>query len=221
MIDTLHICGTFPLVVFVESNAIRLARAHRIVAATIDTQLYITFVEEHPSFGYETHGYEYDLSGLTCVVLRSSQTYVVFNRASFAQTAHLNVVGAGNTVEFWSCCMSNLYIDSYAKTELRFDQQPLLDSVSAHLQHTLVTGLKVRGAAMNSIDARDNSAVQLSVGLAKDCRRTFDFRKDNSSMISVVCSHRGSREVLEDRELWSITDGLEGIVNPRPAQEVS
>jgi hypothetical protein len=201
MINTLHISGAFPLTVFIELNAIRLVKAHKIVAQSIDTDLYLTYIEEQPIYGFETHAYEFDLSGLQMVFINSTQTHVVFNGTTFAHTAHLQLNNCNNTLEFWNCAITNLCITTNSVNILNFEQQPMIDSVTASLSNTLVTGLKVRGGTVNNIDAHNNSAVQLSVGLAKGHQRTFDFHKDDSSMISVVYSKRGSREVLEEREL--------------------
>jgi len=220
MIDTLHICGRFPLTVFVESTGIRLARAHRVSVEQIDTALYLTFLDEQPIYGYETHVYEHNLGQLNEVFVRSACTHLVFNKTVFATTARLVIAGCNNTVEFWSCSIVNLCITTSAVSVLDFQQQPLVDSVRATLRSTLVTGLKVIGGQLNNIHARNRSAVELSVGLAEGRPRTFDFCKDDSSKISVLCSARGSRDVVEDRERWFISDGLDSIVNPR-AQKVS
>ena len=212
MTRKLHLVGNFPLILFVQSNCLLVPRALQLDLIYSNDVLTITCHGQQPNMGFELCEYKLNLNELERIVLESRNAHVVFQQATLASDAHIHMIGPHNTVEFWECFAENLVIDSSAENTLKFDRQPLLNSVDASLSHTLLTGLKVRGRSSNVIAARQHSAVELSVGLAKDNSRMFSFSKDDSSMIAVTCSARGAREVVEDSELWSISDTLESIV---------
>ena len=212
MPQTLYLRGNFPLILFIEETQLKLPAAVRVVIEELGENLYITYVEQQPVYGFELCAYTVDTSGVQTIIIQSSGANIVFNTAWFNPDASLLVPGIDNTIEFSDCVISNLSINTTGRNALHFERQSMLNSVNANLSMTLLTGLKVRGRTTNKIDARNHSVVQISVCLAKDCKRTFSFNKDTTSMIAVTCSTRGSREVLEDRELWSISDMLDSIV---------
>lgn len=223
-LKTLNLRGNFPLVFYLENDGFKLpaALAIDIYYCEYTSSLNITYCEQISSCGFELLDYRYELSGLEKICLECSESTVVFQTLSFSQNTHLDVLGHNNTVKLINCALSHLTLTTSRQNSIQFDQQPVFNSIDATLWGTLITGLKVRGKLRNTFKARHHSAIELSIGLSKENRRTFSFEKDNTSLITVKCSQRGSREVVEESELWSISGCLDSIVpvNELPSYEL-
>ena len=194
---------------FVNPKSVAMPAAYQLNFTAHGDNLKLACGKQEPYRGFECLEYKLPVNTYPELQLNCDNAKLYLNSISW-QRLRLIINGHQNQIFFSSCQVQELEILSHGLTKLEFDKACLVQKVEAELMSTLLVGLAVCGAASNRVVANKGSVVSLSIARS-DNRRNFRFCRDENSQISVKYKEQGQRDVEDYQELWTFSQGLEGI----------